>query len=370
MNKRERLLRTLQFEEVDRGPDFEFGYWSETIDRWHAEGLPLHLHNDRDVEDYFMLEGWDTLDMLPVNTGLFPSPPSRKIKEFEDKEVIDDGLGGIYIKKKWTSTIPQYLRYPIKNRDDWERIRPFFNPDTPGRMPVNYDEVIEVYKERDYPLGISVGSLYGWLRNLMGVKGISLTFYRDPNLMEEMMDTLVNLWIKLIRRALRNIKVDFATWWEDMCYNRGSLISVKLFEEFMVPRYKRVTNVLREYDVEINILDCDGRIDELVPGWLEGGINCMFPIEANFTSPISLKEKYGKKVLLIGGVNKLALIEGPKAIDKELENLSQLVREGGYIPMVDHRVPPDVSLKNYVHYLKTKRKIICRNEDLPYPEVS
>ncbi|MGQ9597205.1 MAG: uroporphyrinogen decarboxylase family protein, partial [Thermoproteota archaeon] len=110
--------------------------------------------------------------------------------------------------------------------------------------------------------------------------------------------------------------------------------------------------------------------DELVPGWLEGGINCMFPIEANFTSPISLREKYGKKVLLIGGVNKLALIEGPKAIDKELENLSQLVREGGYIPMVDHRVPPDVSLKNYVHYLKAKRKIICRNEDLSYPEVS
>lgn len=370
MNKRERFLRTLQFKEVDRGPDFEFGYWSETIDRWHAEGLPLHLHNDRDVEDYFMLEGWDTLDMLPVNTGLFPSPPSRKIKEFEDKEVIDDGLGGIYIKKKWTSTIPQYLRYPIKNRDDWERIRPFFNPDTPGRMPVNYDEVIEVYKERDYPLGIHVGSLYGWLRDLMGVKGISLTFYRDPDLMEEMMDTLVNLWIKLIRRALRNIKVDFATWWEDMCYNRGPLISVKLFEEFMVPRYKRVTNVLREYDVEINVLDSDGRIDELVPGWLEGGINCMFPIEAICNSPISLREKYGKKVLLIGGVNKLALIEGPKAIDKELENLSQLVREGGYIPMVDHRVPPDISLKNYVHYLKTKRKIICRNEDLPYPELS
>jgi hypothetical protein len=36
--------------------------------------------------------------------------------------------------------------------------------------------------------------------------------------------------------------------------------------------------------------------------------------------------------------------------------------------MVDHRVPPDVSLSNYVYYLKIKRKTIGRNENLPYPE--
>ncbi|MEM2058864.1 MAG: hypothetical protein QXO76_11540, partial [Thermoproteota archaeon] len=76
------------------------------------------------------------------------------------------------------------------------------------------------------------------------------------------------------------------------------------------------------------------------------------------------------RVLLMGGVNKLALIEGPRAIDRELESLSQLVKEGGYIPMVDHRVPPDVSLSNYVYYLKAKRKMIGRKEELPYPKTS
>ncbi len=369
MNERERLLRTLQFKEVDRVPDYEFGYWSETIDRWHAEGLPMHLHSIGDVEDYFMLEGWDTIDMLPVNTGLWPPPPARRIREFDDKVVVDDGLGGVYVTKKWASTIPQYLKYPIRIREDWEKIKPFFDPDTPGRMPLSYDEIIKVYRERDYPLGISVGSLYGWLRNLMGVQGISIAFYRDPEWVAEMMDTLVNLWIKMIRRALRNIRVDFASWWEDMAYNMGPLLSVRLFEEFMVPRYRKVTEVLKEYGVEINILDCDGKIDELVPGWLKAGINCMFPVEAKYTSPVKLREQYGDKVLLMGGVNKLPLIEGPKAIDRELESLSQLVKEGGYIPMVDHRVPPDVSLSNYVYYLKAKRKIIGRNEELPYPKI-
>ena len=360
LNHRERFHRTLQFKEVDRVPDYEFGYWKETIDRWHTEGLPLDKKTNRDVELYLGLEGWDCLEFLPIRMGLWPNPPSRIIKEEGDRAIVDDGLGGIYICTKSTSSIPQYIRHPLKNRDDWEKLRPFFDPDTPGRFPLNWDEIVESYKDRDYPLGINVGSLYGWLRNMMGVERISIAFYRDPDWIAEMMDTLVDLWIKLIRRALHSVKVDFAHWWEDMCYNRGPLLSVRHFEEFMVPRYKRVTSVLREYGVTINSLDCDGDITLLVPGWLEAGINCMFPVEARCNDPYMLRERFGRKVLFIGGVNKLALIAGGKAIYKEFERLTPLLEEGGYIPMVDHRCPPEVSYQTYLYYLKKKREWIGR----------
>ncbi|MEM2673837.1 MAG: uroporphyrinogen decarboxylase family protein, partial [Candidatus Bathyarchaeia archaeon] len=205
-------------------------------------------------------------------------------------------------------------------------------------------------------------SLYGWLRNWMGVERISVAFYRDPDWIAEMMDTLVDLWIKIIRKALKDVKVDFATWWEDMCYNRGPLISVKHFEEFMVPRYRKVTEVLREYGVYINVVDCDGDISLLVPGWLKAGINCMFPLEARYINIYRLREEFGKKLLLMGGVNKFALISGEKAITRELEGLTSLLKEGGYIPTVDHRVPPEVSYSTYLHYLKEKRKWIGRKD--------
>ncbi|MEM2756074.1 MAG: uroporphyrinogen decarboxylase family protein, partial [Candidatus Bathyarchaeia archaeon] len=272
----------------------------------------------------------------------------------------DDGMGGIYLATKSTSSPPHYIKYPLKTRDDWEKLKPFFDPNTPGRFPLNWDEIAATYKEREAPLGISIGSLYGWLRNLMGVQGISIAFYKDPDWVAEMMDTLVNLWIAVIRRALRTVKVDFATWWEDMCYNKGPLISVRHFEEFMVPRYKKVTDVLKEYGVTINIVDCDGDITRLVPGWLKGGINCMFPLEARCTNIHELREEYGHRILLMGGVNKMALIAGGNAIDKELERLTPLLKEGGYIPMVDHRCPPEVSYQTYLYYLKKKREWIRR----------
>lgn len=360
MNHRERFLRVFQFKEVDRVPDYEFGYWNETIDRWHREGLPLEKKINRDVELYLGLEGWDCLEWLPINTGLWPPPPERILEEKDGRAVVDDGIGGIYVRMTERSSPPHYMRHPLKNRDDWEKLRPFFDPDTPGRFPLNWDEIAESYRERDYPLGIKIGGLYGWLRNWMGVERISIAFYRDPDWIVEMMDTLTDLWITLIRRALKSVKVDFASWWEDMCYSRGPLISVKHFEEFMVPRYRKVTKVLREYSVKINALDCDGDISLLVPGWLKAGINCMFPLEARFTDTYKLRETYGHRILLMGGVNKLALIAGEKAIDKELERLTPLLKDGGYIPMVDHRCPPEVSYATYRYYLKKKRRWIGR----------
>jgi len=360
LNHRERFLKTFLFEDVDRVPDYEFGYWTETIDRWHAEGLPFDQRDNRDVEIYLGLEGWDSLDWLPVRTGLWPSLPGRIIQQTADRIIAEDGMGGIYEQRTSHSTVPHYLRHPLRSPEDWDKLRPFFDPNTPGRFPLNWEEVVEAYKERDYPLGISIGSLYGWLRNWMGVSSISIALYRNPEWVDEMMRTLTELWLKVVGKALQDVKPDFATWWEDMCYNRGPMISVRHFEEFMVPRYKQVTALLKEHGVTINVLDCDGRINELVPGWLKGGINCMFPLEAAHTDAYELRQRFGKDLLLLGAVDKRALMRGPAAIDAELRRLTPLLKEGGHIPTVDHRVPPEVSLADYRYYLRKKREWIGR----------
>jgi hypothetical protein len=142
-----------------------------------------------------------------------------------------------------------------------------------------------------------------------------------------------------------------------MCYNRGPLISPRLFRELMVPRYRRITDALRTRGIEINILDCDGRINELVPGWLDAGINCMFPLEVAHTDAYALRREF-PSVLLLGGVDKLALIAGRHAIDTEMSRLRPLVDQGRYIPCVDHRVPPDVSYGNYRYYLEAKERLL------------
>jgi uroporphyrinogen decarboxylase len=296
-----------------------------------------------------------------LRTGLWPDPPTRIIEEGEGRALVDDGMGGVYVCTTDTSSPPHYVRHPLKNREDWENIRVFFNPETPGRIPLNWEEAARRYKDRDYPVGVDVGSLYGWLRDWMGVEALSIAFYRDPDWVGEMMDTLTELWITILHQVLPHVDVDFSSWWEDMCYNRGPLLGVRHFEEFMVPRYRKVVDVLEKYGVKIHFLDCDGEISALAPGWLEAGINGMFPNEARFTDSYELRDKYGHDVLMMGSVNKMALIKGEKTIDQELERLTPLLEDGGFIPMVDHRCPPEVSYSTYLYYLRKKREWIGRD---------
>lgn len=381
MSKRERFLNAFDYREVDHVPDVEFGYWSATLRRWHKEGLPCWVTDDVTAQTFFGFEGRRTEvpvgDNIPL--GVLFGPPIdvyKSVVPFEKFEVkifkedersytLRDAAGVVSVQ--WKSegelvSIPKYLEFPVKDRESWGEYKARY--DINGiRYPENWEELKERYAERTYPLGVDGGGYFGWARHLMGLEGLSVTFYKDPDLIRDMFDFRTEMVLRSIEKAVREVRprIDFAHWWEDMCYNKGPLISPRLFEEFMVPQYKRVTRFLKDHGIWINMLDCDGNVNLLVPLWLDAGINCMFPLEVKGgTDPVELREKHGRRVLLMGGVDKMALIKGKKAMDKELQRLKPLIEGGGYIPHVDHRVPLDVSYKNYLYYLGEKRKIIFK----------
>ena len=87
---RQRWLRTLRFQGVDHVPDEEFGYWSDTLVRWQAEGLPAAVRNDPQADRYF---GFARRARLPVHVGVWPPGERRVLEEDERHRVVVDGLG-------------------------------------------------------------------------------------------------------------------------------------------------------------------------------------------------------------------------------------------------------------------------------------
>lgn len=355
---RERFNAVMRWQKVKQVPNMDFGYWSETIDVWHKQGLPENINTGADIERFLGLEGVESLPWTPTINGLYPPFEHKIIEDKGETQIIQDRNRNICEVSKKNSSIPKYIKYGIETRDDWEIFKnehlDYKQPDRIGDVRKAADEA----RKAGLPIRFDAGSLYGWLRNWMGLENISIAIMTDREWVEEMMEHLTQMTLYIIEEALSGVEVDSAWWWEDMCYNHGPLCSPEAFEELMVPRYKRITDALKKHGVNVNILDCDGQIYELVPGWIEGGINCMFPIEAAHTDPFVLRKKYGRKLLLFGGVNKVKIAQGGKAIDNEMEKLRPLVEDGGYIPCFDHRVPPDVSLDNYKYYLEKKSEIL------------
>jgi uroporphyrinogen decarboxylase len=184
-------------------------------------------------------------------------------------------------------------------------------------------------------------------------------FYDDPGLIEDMMEHMLYFETEIIKRVIKDIKVDEADFWEDMSYKAGPFISPAMVRKFIMPRYKKITELLRSNGTDIIYVDSDGNIEQLIPLWLESGINYVWPLEQTAgNDPLAYRKKYGKDLILGGAIDKRALIKGKEAIKAEvMSKVPFLLKDGGYFPTVDHVVPPDVTFENYCYYINLLREV-------------
>jgi len=348
----------MHFQPVDHVPDEEFGYWAENLNVWKQQGLPDNVTN---LEAYFKFA---PRSGVPVGLGFSYGFESKVIEETDKYRIIIDGEGAKQqIFKDGSSTIPHYIEFGLKGRKEWEELyKPRLDINNPSRYPENrsdWEQIKARFNDPNWgiPVGIGIGSLFGVLRNWAGFEGISMLCYDDPELVEEMVTHLADLTCAVIKRSASEIKIDYAAGWEDMAFNNGPIISPKMIRKWLTPNYKRITDILRANGCDIIYTDCDGNINEMIDPWLEGGVNGIFPVDvAAGSDPVAIRKKYGDKVVILGGVNKHKLIAGKEAIKDEIRRIKPYVLEGGWIPHVDHRCPPDVTFENYLYYLDVKRE--------------
>jgi len=370
MNDRQRFNAAMHYQPRDRSPILDFSFWNETLVVWHDQGLPRYVNRSNSDEFLGMDFGLErAAAAVGVNVGLVPFEE----KVFEDQgdyEVVQQDDGVRVLRKKFMGSIPQHLGHLLVDRDSWTKhYKPRLDPTHPNRYPADWDERVKAWTDprRNYPLVLPGGSLYGWLRNWMGVENVSYVVYDDPAWFEEMVTTVADCIIRTLTRLLETGgRFDACGMWEDMCYNAGPLLSPKHFRQFLVPHYRRIVDLLHGYGVDVIWVDCDGKIDLLIPLWLEAGVNCMFPVEVGTwgADPIQYRRQYGQDLLMMGGFDKRILARSKRQIEQEVYRLAPLVEEGGYIGFCDHRVPPDVPLEHYMFYLEMVRRVWGKNVNL------
>jgi uroporphyrinogen decarboxylase len=375
MNNRERFNATMHYGPRDRTPITDFGFWEETLPLWHEQGLPKRIkfsYSKSNHLDYFGMDwGIDAMSRTTeVRIGLTPGFRAKVLEDRGEEEVVQQGDGVRVLRHKFMSSIPQHQGHLLTDRESWHKYyKPRLNPDTPQRLPKDWATRVQRWQDPNFSeiLALPGGSLYGWLRNWMGVENISYVLYDDPQWFDEMVHTVADCILGTLERALASgVKFDGCGMWEDMCYSGGPLISPKHFKQYLVPHYRRIADLLHKHDIDVIWLDCDGDISLLVPHWLDAGINCMFPLEVGTwgADPIKYRQQYGKDLLLMGGFDKHILQRTKAEIGAEVQRLAPLIEEGGYIGFCDHRVPPDVPLENYIYYLEQVRTVWGKDIDL------
>jgi uroporphyrinogen decarboxylase len=353
MNARERFLATAHYQSRDRLFHNEMGPFPETLARWRQEGLPP----DSDWEYY---GGYDRLELAPLNPHLCPVFAYQTLALEGDYEVYrdTDGVTKRQFRHASPAGMPQYLDYPLHGRAEWPQLRQRLDPASPARLPVIWDSLRHTYQHRDFALGVNSGSLYGWLRSWMGLEGVSLALYDDRAFIETAAAEITEFLLAYLDRVLAGVQYDYAVFWEDMAGKNGSLIDPVLYRSLFARHYRRLTDRLHAAGIEIIMLDSDGRVDELIPIWLDLGINWIYPMEvAAGNDVVHLRRRFGRDLRLAGGMDKRVLA-GPRAgIRAMVEERVPLLRAGGYVPGCDHAMPPDIPWENYLYYRQLLRSI-------------
>jgi len=370
MTNRERILAILNYNNYDRMPVVHFGYWKETLLKWSEEGYIAKeiAENCSDGNEWDQqlnkILGWDLCwgYGYGVFNDLKPPFECKILKEFSDGSFhVLKSDGTIVLEKPGIVSISSEIDHTLKDRSSWEEC---YLP----RLQFNSKAIFETLKlakkvpepaVRDQPFSIVCGSLFGILRNWLGLEGISYLSMDNEELFDEMIDTIGNLAYENIKAILEGgYKPDYAHYWEDICFKGGPLVTPSVFDSKVGPYYKRISELLKENSVFLTSLDCDGLIDTLIPTWVNNGVNVMFPIEVGTwnASIRPWRKEYGKTIRGVGGMDKKVFAYDRKTVDMEIERLKPLVDLGGYIPCPDHRIPPDAKWDNVKYYCEKIRE--------------
>ena len=392
MTAREKFLAAMRFEPGAPCPRVEFGYWAGAVRRWLREGLPCVEKVPESAMDGDTVRGsrpfgfestiiskTGTSELVDRNVmpamGLeshlakFPldfSPrlPRRVLEEDERHKLFKDSYGITKLVTKENAATWHSVDFPIKSRRDLAEYIEGYDRDYAMRLPAPIDELSAALADREYPIRLG-GEPFGFTylpRALMGDVGYMTALYDDPGLIHELCGFLLSFTMEYWELILSKIRIDCVVILEDVAYRNGPMISRAMFEEFAAPYTARLVDFVRHHGVPSIVVDCDGKVDELVPAWVKAGVTGLFPLEA-VNDVVAMREEY-PRLQLIGGVDKRPVIAGDRAgIDAELARIAPLVASGGYVPHIDHSVPEDISWDSFAYYRRGLNTIIERSAE-------
>jgi uroporphyrinogen decarboxylase len=244
VTNRQRIIDTLLCKPTDRAPFawwIGFMPWEQTLGRWREEsGIA-----DLDVRDYFGFEPY--ANHLHVELGPWPHFEQKVLRQDNEFVVSVEWRGMTVRNRRDQMSMPEFIRHPIAGVADWERykaecLQPCFD-----QRLARLDEFAAHAAEVDAPVlvGHFPFGLFGTPRDLLGAERVLYGFYDQPDLIRDMRDTHVTLWLELYERVAQRVPIDHLHIWEDMAGKQGSLISMQMVEDFMMPHYDRLADFAR-----------------------------------------------------------------------------------------------------------------------------
>ncbi|MGI5960245.1 MAG: uroporphyrinogen decarboxylase family protein [Massiliimalia sp.] len=348
MTGKERMQNILQHKPVDRIGLYEH-FWNDTYHEWQSKG---HLHGE-DINTHF---DFDMMECWAFNLTADLDYEPEIVAETEETVTIKDGNGAILRRHKLHDTTPEHVDFTVKDREGWEKIKPFLLK--PDRRRINFEAYRKTKelaaKENRFFVWSGV-NVFECMHPVCGHENLLIGMALDPEWVMDMADTYSKLTIELQKILFEEEGYPDGIWYyEDMGFKERPFMSPDMYCEMLQPYHKRTIEYAHSHNMPVIMHSC-GFVEPLLPHMIEAGIDCLQVIEIKAGMDLlRIHKNYGDKIALMGGIDVRALYSNDKeTIDKELEAKIPMVKQGfGYVLHSDHSIPKTVDYETYQYFIK------------------
>lgn len=340
MNARERVLSTIEHKMSDRVPlDINI----------RPEALLL-------LKKYFRIEDDDKLlDRLGIDIRYVHMSPPKNFK-------LKQGLTYFSISKEysefWATLLDEWgtCWEPVSTGEYWRityhplqyiELDNLIPPDinAPGRFEKAYNR-IKKYEGKYYIIGVN-SSLFEQAWFLRGYETLIKDFYFNKSYVNKLLDKILSWKIEQGKR-LAELGVDAIQIGDDLSTQFDLMLSPKILEEFLFPRYRKWINELKKRYVQI-FFHTDGAIEKIIPYFINMGVDVIDPLQPECNNLRRVKELYGEKLTFHGciSVQRTLAFGTIKDVKNEVRSVINIMgKNGGYILSPAHKIDVHMPIEN------------------------
>lgn len=267
MTEKENLMRSIRGEEPAWLPTFTWGKMpGSTEDPPSAKLGPSFLFKHRDGPEGVDYWGVKHVANAETNYASLPEPNNFILKDIT----------------KWRDVIKR----PDISGINWEEMA---RKDL-EKAGLNPDRTAIVYHTH-----------VGYFQTLMSFMGFTeglCAMYEEPEEVKALFEFLSDFYVEVAEKSIDYYKPEFIGVTDDTATKLNPFISPEMFEELLMPSYRKHANVGLRRGLPAEMHNC-GRCEDFIDYWFELGVVAWDP--AQTTNDLKgIKEKYGDRLTLIG----------------------------------------------------------------------
>lgn len=351
MSPHERVLTALRYHKIpDRVPfEISWGAFTPALMQIFREKTQTNLS----PEEYF------DFDIRPITIR-----PTRKKTDFSP--YFSSGIPPETDFDEWgTGRVPgkvlhfyELKFHPLASCQTVKEIEnfPWADIDADYRFEGLRNQVDEYHHQGYAVTGDMACTIFETAWGMRGMENLMIDFYVNPDLAH----TICEIFTQLrIHQAIKfaEFGVDILRLGDDIASQQGLLMSIPIYRTFLKDRIRRIIDAAKKVNPEILIfMHSDGRVEEMIPEFVDMGIEILNPMQPECNDLSKIKKQYGKQLAFWGGIGTQTTMPfgTPDEVHRKVLEVIQILGfDGNFLIAPSHILEPEVPWENVISFVET-----------------